>query len=321
MAEAAWVTQQLHGQGGQSVGSVIPPGFERYVRILHPATRRGDGRRSLRWNEVARWGGGIIGPSTQFLSLALNQAVEPGRWPWRSGPLRGSLSAEDAGALVELARVGTTTPESCWFCLWEGYGWLPEKASHQPNFPTAELGPTLGSSLGEVLAKVEFGGLKYYMYHGDIGQAAVLAQTSHQSPNAWWPSDHRWCVVSHPDLDSTYVGAAIPLSRAISTDGRLESVPVQLTDETIGRLDGHYTAALERMADSLLDVGTAKLDTPFGLLEARLGTKSAGLMEVVIVWNRVTGDHSGTATSVGREGRRTDIVGLLEQGLIGLVIG
>ena len=42
--------------------------------------------------------------------------------PWGSHPDHGSIPEAECRALVEVLREFTSTPSSCYFCLWEGYG-------------------------------------------------------------------------------------------------------------------------------------------------------------------------------------------------------
>src|SRR5205814_8292031 len=42
-------------------------------------------------------------------------------------PEMGSLPMPERAVLVELLRLATTTPDDCWFCVWEGYGGLDDQ--------------------------------------------------------------------------------------------------------------------------------------------------------------------------------------------------
>ena len=86
---ADWLGPRLR-RFGSAVTAVVPDGFPSYVRILHPA--RGAADRPVRWN-------GELPPD---------------------GNLPAELLRILCGVLVE----HTSTTESCWFCLWDGYGWL-----------------------------------------------------------------------------------------------------------------------------------------------------------------------------------------------------
>src|SRR5690348_10898904 len=122
---ADWIRDRLH-PFAQDVGSVVPTGFDAYARIFHPAWRRGDGDQiEVRWSEVAAWSGRAVHPEMQFHSIAV---PAPGRQsgpaPWSFGPRLGVLPVRLVGAMVGMLARHTSTPDSCWFCLWDGYGYL-----------------------------------------------------------------------------------------------------------------------------------------------------------------------------------------------------
>jgi len=39
-------------------------------------------------------------------------------------PQAGNLERDLLGALCDILELHTSTPGRCWFCLWDGYGWL-----------------------------------------------------------------------------------------------------------------------------------------------------------------------------------------------------
>lgn len=45
-------------------GSVIPPGYDFYCRILHPALS--DGGQQVTWSAIAEWAGRVYHPAMQF---------------------------------------------------------------------------------------------------------------------------------------------------------------------------------------------------------------------------------------------------------------
>ena len=42
--------------------------------------------------------------------------------PWGSLPQHGSIPDEECRTLMNVLREFTSTPDQCFFCLWEGYG-------------------------------------------------------------------------------------------------------------------------------------------------------------------------------------------------------
>ena len=60
----------------------------------------------------------------QFHSIALPPAAPAEPPPYHGqGPRDGSLYVPDAEVLAGILRGWTVTPEDCWFCVWDGYGW------------------------------------------------------------------------------------------------------------------------------------------------------------------------------------------------------
>jgi hypothetical protein len=229
VAAADWIVGRLH-PFASDVGSLVPEGFEAYARVLHCPRRVERGRRiKVRWADLAREAGTAIGPTVQLEELSPGPAIEP--------PPVGTLERDELDALVELLAHHTSSPHSCWFGLWEGYGWMqgspavaelePPRAHKRsgrrrqpPVKPAAPPGP-----------RVQIPGRSLALYRGPIEAAAAFCQPpTSQSPNLWWPEDRAWCVASEIDLPSTYLGGAQALVDEVLAEGRLEAVPASLDD-------------------------------------------------------------------------------------------
>ena len=101
---------------------MVPSGFAAYARIFHPASDAERPDVDVRWSEVAAQSGKTVHPEMQFHAIAPPE-LDP------DPPKLGVLSKRQAAALVPLLSAHTSTPDSCWFCLWEGYGYLHPGAS------------------------------------------------------------------------------------------------------------------------------------------------------------------------------------------------
>ena len=110
--------------------------------------------------------------------------------------------------LVDHLRSATTTPDRCWFAMWEGFGGLDD---------------------GEVRERVELPHRKYLLNTGAIDRALESPWLFDQSPNLWWPDDRAWFVATEIDFDSTFVGGDDRLIAALVTDRRLEALPIALS--------------------------------------------------------------------------------------------
>jgi hypothetical protein len=229
VSAAEWIVERLH-PFASDVGSFVPQGFEAYARVLHPLWRVEQGQRSkVRWADLAREAGTTIRPTVQLEELRPGPETEP--------PLVGTLEQDELDALVGLVAPHTSSPQSCWFGLWEGYGWmqggpavaeLAPRPAHKgfrrrrrsPVEPVAPPGP-----------RVQIPGRSLALYRGPIEAAAAFCQPpAFQSPNLWWPEDRAWCVASEIDLPSTYLGGSRALVQEVLHDGRLEAIPATLAD-------------------------------------------------------------------------------------------
>lgn len=208
---ADWVRPRLR-RFGSAVAAVVPDGFPAYARILHPAVTGDD--RFARWAEVAARTGRRVHPLAQFAAIA-RPAGGKTAWPGRE-PDTGTLPADAFRELCAVLARHTGAADRCWFCLWEGYGWLDPAARRR--------------------ARVRLPGRDHLLFTGPLAAAAGPAwwpsddDWVHQTPNLFWPADHAWCVASEIDLHCTLVGGSAALVEdVLATDG-LEAWPVRPGD-------------------------------------------------------------------------------------------
>lgn len=237
---ADWITERLHPFSAYDVGAVVPTGFAAYARILHPAWTSEHPPSEVRWSEVGAWSGRKIHPEVQFHSLS---APLPGRGlgprPWSYAPREAVLPEQQVAALARLLAAHTTTPDACWFCLWEGYGyftpgamgwlvadsgpralrWLRLRVARRRNrrtrpsrLPSARFAPNPQRA--------------YYLFTGSVMDAAGWED----GPNLWWPDDRTWCVASEIDLPYTYVGGSNALIEQVLAHPALETVAADVGD-------------------------------------------------------------------------------------------
>jgi hypothetical protein len=281
--QADWIARRLAPWEGDShtITVVVPAGFEAYARVLHPADEPDGAGRLVRWAEVAAWSGMPLRRDAQFHSIALPPA-DPGAPPpyEGQGPRAGTLWTEDAKVLAAIARDWTSTPQDCWFCVWDGYGWdgaitfsvLMEDGEPPPGRVVEERrrdpvpGPVRDGP------RVRLPHREYLLYRGpaeDVVAPASLEGTWGQCANLCWPADRAWCVASEIDLPWTYVGGPRGLIDAILADGRIEALPA-LPDDPVSRVEDWVAAWVDELADGLLSRGEASVTTPRGTVEARL---------------------------------------------------
>jgi hypothetical protein len=194
----------------QSVTSLVPAGFESYVRVFHPAYRRtGLDQVRVSWAEIAAATGKEAHPAMQLSAFTgSDQDHDALTGVFDDAPEVGSLPPELAGPLVNVLARRTTTPGSCWFAVWEGFGGLREEVRRAPRFALP--------------------GREYHLLRGTVDAltANVDLAPFEQTPNLWWPDDHAWCVATEIDLNTTYIGCdRACCDRVIALPG-VEALPI-----------------------------------------------------------------------------------------------
>src|SRR6266852_9135990 len=111
LEERLWPWGPGSGRQGVAVGCLVPPGFEAYARVLHPARRETDrGLEPTRWSTVASWTGRVAHPLMQFHRIA-NLTWHGNEVPaWGMLPSEGSLPAAEAERLTAILRAFTLVP-------------------------------------------------------------------------------------------------------------------------------------------------------------------------------------------------------------------
>jgi hypothetical protein len=212
---ADWIGARLHPFAAYDVGAVVPTGFAAYARILHPASEWKDSHGTdVSWSQVAAWSGKTIHPLVQFHAIAApTSGRELGPRPWSGEPREGTLSPRQVDALARLARKHTTTPDACWFCLWEGYGYTaPGVTKDWRSLSRKRVTPNPQRA--------------YLLFTGSVGDAVGWED----GPNLWWPDERAWCVASEIDHPYSYVGGSDALIKELLADPEIEALPAKLED-------------------------------------------------------------------------------------------
>ena len=70
--QADWIAGRLTPWEGEwAITIFVPAGFEAYARVLHPVDTPENGRRLVRWADVAAWSGMPLRKDAQFHTIAL----------------------------------------------------------------------------------------------------------------------------------------------------------------------------------------------------------------------------------------------------------
>lgn len=255
ISEAAWVQEEV-GEFGSGVQALLPKRFDHYVRILHPAFD--EDYEQVRWADIATWSGREIHALAQFKHLSRplpGSDTQPK--PWYLEPNDGDPPPEVLSPLRRILARHTRTPDSCWFCLWEGWGQLnqgatgvqialPPDSTETRGEVIDRLGIWTGAAiLPEVISlpRVELPGRGYFLLSGplrsiiDEEMVAGSSEEGHpgvefvsQPPSIFWPEDMSWCVASEIDLDSTYVAGSTELIAELLDEPALETWPATRED-------------------------------------------------------------------------------------------
>jgi hypothetical protein len=270
--QAEWIATRLAPFDSHEVTSVVPGGYEAYARVLHPAEDPARGDPSLvRWAEVAAWSGMPLRRDSQFHSLALPPESPRTEAPWTGqGPDRGNLYQPDAEALADILRNWTRTPERCWFCVWDGYGWDRARQLTPVGQPSQQLPDPIPAAVRRG-PRVHLPCRDYLLYTGPVEAALAGAELfdEEQSPNLWWPEDQLWCVATEIDLAWTYVGGPSGLIENLITDGRIEVLPAEAHDP-LTKVEDWVQQWADEAAAELCSSGHASIVTSRGKIVATL---------------------------------------------------
>ena len=164
----------------ESVNSLVPAGFEAYVRIFHPAWRDG---RPLRWSEIAAEHGRVAHAGMQLAALTGHIRFENAFDTefFDRHPELGNLPTDLTETVSRILASHTSTPEDCRFAVWEGLGALRGDVRTAPTFE-----------------------LPQRKYHLLVGPATGASEPVEVAPwwrtaNLWWPHDRAWFVATEID--------------------------------------------------------------------------------------------------------------------------
>jgi hypothetical protein len=241
------------------VASLVPDGFEAYVRILHETDEEDSGSPST-WAAVAAWSGRTYHPVMQFDLIADPVSASAPNAPFTQPDL-GHL-AEQCQLLYDVLARGTSS-EECWVGIWDGHGSfgyptsmaffasdaeLPETRPRKPLLERAskqtarrereaiEMHGDLARGSIDVAhraasaPKFELPGRTYLLLRALLSAVCESETELHAAANLVWPDDHSWWVATEIDFDSTLVGGSRELADDLLQHSGLEVVEVRPED-------------------------------------------------------------------------------------------
>lgn len=201
IAATGWIRQSLT-RFATPVGAIVPGHFAACARIYHPfadpaaGTLIGSGL--LRWHVLAAR---PMRGADEALEFAMHGS------PDAQAPI-GTLPRVVVDIMTDHLRTFTTTPDECFFALWEGFG---DSIVSPGVIPTLELPHR-----------------RYHVFAGSIHTARASYSNisfSHRSANLWWPADRAWCVATEVDAAWTYVAGPESVIETLLSDSRLDALP------------------------------------------------------------------------------------------------
>ena len=213
VSACAWIVEALRPSG---VASLVPPVFDRYARVLHPALRyAGDDDVEVRWAEVAAVNDTVAHPLMQWPGVTggFEYLTEDSQPPtWDGAPADGHLPVPVAAVLAGVLARHTTTPDDCWFGRWDGFGFDADRLADVP--------------------RLRLPGRDLVLVRGAVADAVLnlAPEPSEQSANLWWPADRAWCVATDIDLMSSYVGGSAACIADVLAAPGLETAPASPED-------------------------------------------------------------------------------------------
>lgn len=213
---AIWLKERLEqpwgrGDGCNYAASIIPRGYEAYVRIFHPGYME-SGKREVTWRELAGYFNRKPHSQMQWHKIVEHDS------PYLKDagitePAKGHFPRNKAEALTEVLRKYTETPDDCLFAVWNGWGGLEA----EKRWPGAAI--------------IQFPEREYVLLGGPIEAAVVsVLPFCEQSASLWWPTDRAWCVATEIDMMWTFVGGTAACIKELMAVDCLEVYPANIDD-------------------------------------------------------------------------------------------
>ena len=282
--DAEWVQEGLCRGSFTKVSGAVPWEFEACVAVRHPALHTvltpdnrnkfyggRDPARPIPWSEVATATVPVINGDTLRVVDGVyrsrpkqHRRLDDGGWiveeiqqaDWVSlvrvgdsfihGPNQGSLELEQALLITKLLHGATTTPESCWFGFWEGYGAFSSEpqlfVANPPEgatiLPASPLGRFFGDKYFVVSPKplpgpsIATPQRRWVLYRAPLVQFEQRIPPCHDfNPvDLVWPADRSWFLATDTDAECTLVAGNKKLIAAIRNEPGLDTQMVQPED-------------------------------------------------------------------------------------------
>jgi len=158
--------------------------------------------------------------------------------------------------LVPVLGSHPSTPDDCWFAIWEGYGFdtsvtllaaTPSDGAERRELDRErqrlrEDDVQRNTSIRTGLNRhpsFDLPNRRYYLVRGAVTAAAKMRRPDGecpQPPDLWWPEDRRWFVGGDTDLDWCYIAGSEHLVSAVGAEfpGRTRAVDWKASNAAAG---------------------------------------------------------------------------------------
>jgi hypothetical protein len=203
-ADSRWITDAVH-PFEYDVASCVPPVFEAYARVFHPAYRvdMPEPHDPVSWNSVAQANNRIAHPAMEWGSLVGSWSLQSQPGLWARQPDTGRLPVPTTRALSRILEQCSASGRVM-YALWNGYAEVQGANAQLIELPNRVM----------------------YVITGSIEDATQPFGIPGRTANLWWASDQQWCVATDIDLMTTYVGASTHCVQAIVSSDALEALSV-----------------------------------------------------------------------------------------------
>lgn len=189
---------------GQQVTAFVPPGYERYVRILNPIEIAPG--LLIMWSDVVKRGGLETSPWMQWDEVTVSPEAMPAN---NSQPGMGNSPTSLAKALIRVLDLDSNRFN---FATWKGYA--EEGGKSVIEFSPAHRAMVLYS--GQLV--------------DEEGTAFVPITDSGRVPMYWWPDDLSWCIGQDIYARSLILGCDDATAGKVLADPGLEAYLIRETD-------------------------------------------------------------------------------------------
>lgn len=212
----AWITENLRASA-RDLGSILPPVFEAYTRIFHPAYRAApsperSGNRQhewipVTWHAVAEANEKVSHPGMEWASL-LPHGIQGQAGLWDKAPCVGRLPSDLTLLVARILKAHSRT-KTVIYGLWDGYAEL-------------DLYPELQRNSNQL----RLPGRRFFLTAKSIEDSVEPFGIPRRTANLWWSESRQWCVVTDIDLMTTYVGSSKSCAHALVSCEALEAMSV-----------------------------------------------------------------------------------------------